>query len=425
MRATTRWLLVALTVGTVCGCLASSAAAAVYWANVSANTIGEANLDGTGVNQSFITGANGPGDVVVYGQHLYWSNSGSNTIGRAKLNGSDVDQDFITRADSPNGVVVNGQSIYWANSGSNTVGRANLDGSDVDQSFVTGADDPEGMAIDGSDIYWANHNDGRIGRATLAGGDIDQSFIPDAGSFPTRVTVAAGHIYWTTWPDNSVPTAGTIGRANLDGTDVDSNLIQSPDTPVGVAVASVSAPAADRTVDAAPVSGSVLIELPHTHRFVRLRIGQAIPVGSTVNATRGTVEITSATNHAGHTGTGRFYDGTFRITQSGPAAGLITDLTLAGPKPAGCAAPSGDTATATRRRPHSRRLWGDAHGNFSTVGSYASATERGTEWLTEDTCAGTLIRVTQGAVTIHDFPRHRSFVLKAPHSFTAHPGKGG
>jgi hypothetical protein len=41
----------------------------IYWANFIGNTIGEANLDGTGVNQSFITGASDPRGVAVDGEH--------------------------------------------------------------------------------------------------------------------------------------------------------------------------------------------------------------------------------------------------------------------------------------------------------------------------------------------------------------------
>jgi len=32
----------------------------IYWTNFASNAIGEANLDGTGVNQSFITGVDVP-----------------------------------------------------------------------------------------------------------------------------------------------------------------------------------------------------------------------------------------------------------------------------------------------------------------------------------------------------------------------------
>ena len=37
----------------------------IYWANQTPGTIGRANLDGTDVNQSFITGANFPFDIAV------------------------------------------------------------------------------------------------------------------------------------------------------------------------------------------------------------------------------------------------------------------------------------------------------------------------------------------------------------------------
>ena len=37
----------------------------VYWANFGLNTIGRANLDGTGIDQSFITGADFPFAVAV------------------------------------------------------------------------------------------------------------------------------------------------------------------------------------------------------------------------------------------------------------------------------------------------------------------------------------------------------------------------
>ena len=99
----------------------------------------------------------------------------------------------------------------------------------------------------------------------------------------------------------------------------------------------------------------------------------------------------------------------------------VAVLTLTGPKPTGCTA---GVASAARKHRRERRLWGSASGHFRTVGSDASASELGTKWLTEDTCAGTLIRVTQGAVAVDDFPHHRTFVLRAPHSFLAHPGKG-
>jgi hypothetical protein len=37
----------------------------IYWANATSGTIGPANLDGTGINQSFITGADLPADMAI------------------------------------------------------------------------------------------------------------------------------------------------------------------------------------------------------------------------------------------------------------------------------------------------------------------------------------------------------------------------
>jgi hypothetical protein len=66
-----------------------------------------------------------------------------------------------------------------------------------------------------------------------------------------------------------------------------------------------------------------------------------------------------------------------------------------------------------------RRLWGTASGRFRTKGRSASAVVRGTTWLTEDRCTGTLVRVTAGSVTVRDQVRRRSIVVKAPGSYFA------
>jgi uncharacterized protein YjbI with pentapeptide repeats len=256
----------------------------IYWANASANTIGEADLDGTDVDQSFISGASGPSDVLVHGQYLYWGNAtactedgscngtigradlngthvnedfipagtpyglavngqyiywggfGAGTIGRADLNGTDVDPKFITGLNGPDGVVVDSQKIYWANNGTNSIGEANLNGTDVDQGFISGAKGPEGMAIDIQYIYWTNVSAASIGRADLNGTDVNESFITGAGNYPTRVAVWSDDIYWTAWTNLAVPSTGTIGEADLDGTDVKKDLIYSANSPVGVAV---------------------------------------------------------------------------------------------------------------------------------------------------------------------------------------------
>src|SRR5918911_416018 len=157
--------------------LAAPADAFVYWANSGTNSIGRANLDGTGADQSFITGANAPDGVAVDGAHIYWANRA--TIGRANLDGTGASQNFIPGALNPSGVAVDGAHVHWANVNPRTIRRAKLDGTDVNQNFITGANAPAGVAVDGAHLYWTNFTGtgGAIGRANLDGTGVDQSFI--------------------------------------------------------------------------------------------------------------------------------------------------------------------------------------------------------------------------------------------------------
>jgi virginiamycin B lyase len=84
----------------------------LYWTVMEGGTIGRANLDGTGLNQTFITGANWPTGIKVDTAHIYWSNAGppngpaGTTIGRANIDGTGVNQRFITRAFIPAGLAI-------------------------------------------------------------------------------------------------------------------------------------------------------------------------------------------------------------------------------------------------------------------------------------------------------------------------------
>jgi sugar lactone lactonase YvrE len=127
----------------------------VYWANNLTNSIGRANLDGSDVDNDFITGISGPVApvaIVVDGAHIYWTATGSNRIGRANLDGSGVDQSFISGASGPLEVAVDAVHLYWTNNATGTIGRANLDGTGIDQSFISGASGPSGIAVDGPTV---------------------------------------------------------------------------------------------------------------------------------------------------------------------------------------------------------------------------------------------------------------------------------
>src|SRR5262249_59898639 len=208
-----------------------------------------ADLDGSDVDQGFISGVLHPYGLAVDGSHLYWTwNAGgicnfgqcSAFVGRAGLDGTGVETSFIGSGYSNvSGIAVDGAHLYYGRRDTQceddyeteedicftTIVVVPLDGVAV-PSIDLGEVFPNGVAVDGAHAYWGTG--ATIGRANLDGSDLDQSFIATTSSW--GVAVDGAHVYWA----NSG--ARTIGRANLDGTNVDQSFITGATHPMGVAV---------------------------------------------------------------------------------------------------------------------------------------------------------------------------------------------
>ena len=226
----------------------------IYWVNSQGTSIGRANLDGSGVDQRFITGTKGACGLAVAGSHIYWGNTnGEQSIGRASLDGTAVNERFIqgnpasrtSTGSLPCLEAVAGGQIYWSvfdGGCGDAVGRANLNGTGANQDFISNQKTPTtcpggrpfgvcGVAVSGSHIYWGNYfpGGGSIGRASLDGTGVNHTFItpsPDTlGAAPAPVCLVAvegAHIYWTNLNNGN---HRTIGRANLDGSAIDTTFI--------------------------------------------------------------------------------------------------------------------------------------------------------------------------------------------------------
>lgn len=150
-----------------------------------------------------------------------------------------------------------------------------------------------------------------------------------------------------------------------------------------------------------------------------------LPLGVAIDASRGTVVLTLARDRAGRRQVIALTGGDFVVRQHG--RNPITDIVAAGGDFATCPASarsgrSAATAARHRRSRHSvvRRLWArDNHGRFSTYGSNSVATVRGTIWLTEDRCDGTLTRVVRGRVAVYDRRLRRTVAVTAGHAYLA------
>jgi hypothetical protein len=165
------------------------------------------------------------------------------------------------------------------------------------------------------------------------------------------------------------------------------------------APASVPAPEQGRFVVLEPVSGEVQARAAGSTRYRDVEGRRRYPVGVTVDAQEGAVRLIVARDAEGGVSRAVFSDGKFTVTQA-PEGDPVATLRLTGPSYADVC---GDATASARRKRRVRRLWGDGRGAFRTSGRYSAATVRGTRWLTEDRCDGTVTRVVRGEVEVDDF----------------------
>ncbi len=203
----------------------------VYWASNGGTTIGRAKLNGTGVNNAFISGQSPVRGVTVDSQHIYWTQGAGATsaIGRANLDGSGANPNFIPHASGvqdfdavPSGIAVNPSAVFWNNTGSGEIGKANLDGSSPTGALVqTGPPVSCGIAADQNFVYWLDTGMGRIGRATVNGADRQPGFIggvTDTGA--CGVAADSSFLYWGS-------SAKAIGRAPIGGGTANNSFVSS------------------------------------------------------------------------------------------------------------------------------------------------------------------------------------------------------
>jgi len=230
----------------------------IYWAEAGSGAIGRAFLNGSSVNPDWLPVGGQPAGLAVDGRHIYWTNvgdAGQSTIGRADIDGSSVDDSFITGATfdtgEPQGVAVDKTRthIYWGNGTAATVGRANLDQngdvSQIDQSFVS-ISMPSfpfppivlGVAVDPDTVFWADTSNNSLGAAAISNPSAPNGSFITGSKRVTGVAVDNAHLYWTNPNDLMPPVSSSIGRADLNGQNVDQNFIVLPDNtqPLTVAV---------------------------------------------------------------------------------------------------------------------------------------------------------------------------------------------
>lgn len=242
------------------------------------------------------------------------------------------------------------------------------------------------------------------GASRIQGGKIDmgafETTVPGPDPDPVPVTPAEEP---DTAPAADAPTTPK-GPATASAAPA---AAASPAQPVTLAPATT--PDLGKTVNLEAAAGTVRVKLPGTDRYVDLSDASTLPVGTIVDTNDGSVTLTSGLP-GGATQTGTFGGGKFSVAQPASDKGM-TDIVLRGGwfqscVPAGATADTGKVtaraaSAASRKRKPVRSLWSkDRGGKFRTHGKTSITTVRGTSWVTEDRCEGTVVRVTDGAVDV-------------------------
>jgi hypothetical protein len=186
------------------------------------------------------------------------------------------------------------------------------------------------------------------------------------------------------------------------------------------------------------VSGEVFVRLPRSGAssaqlrpgFVPLKGVATVPIGSTIDATKGQLAITSAAAFARRPGgrtrarsRGTFAAAIFQIKQrrarqrARRARRPTTDLVLRSP-------PRSEAACAARRPPSGakgivRTLTGTAKGQFRAIGGASIATVRNATFVATDRCNGTLTEVGRGRAAVFDRARDRTVTVRAGQAYLA------
>ena len=191
-------------------------------------------------------------------------------------------------------------------------------------------------------------------------------------------------------------------------------------------------PLAGREVNVRLKAGDVFIKLPGASTrqapqsgFVPLKGVASVPVGSTVDARKGTLALKAAFNSEPVGDTRRrlqsadFGAGIFRIRQAKRArastARLATTAVLTSAP--GAQRVCSRTRAAAPRKGVVRSLSVSGQGLFRAVGATATATARNARWNTVDRCDGTLTQVGRGRVTVTDAQGRRRAVVNGGRAF--------
>jgi hypothetical protein len=254
---------------------------------------------------------------------------------------------------------------------------------------------PYGDAV-GSHVGYATSDDGAKWTATtLEAGPKPEDLAQAPGEM--HLSVASDHLGVAVWQDSA--SAKQVHA-------------------MAIGPRALPLPAIGKTANASVVSGKVRVKLRGSSKFVTLSADRPVPLGSTLDTTKGTVALETSAGAGKPLQHGEFRGGQFTPSQT--RKNPLTTLSLRGGGLSGCRTrvPSGGSAARTRRRSLVANV---SSGRFRTRGRNAAASARRAKWTITDTCGGTLTTVHSGTVLVRDFTLRKNRKLHSGQRYLAHP----
>jgi sugar lactone lactonase YvrE len=366
---------------------------------------------------------------------------GLNGVPMAGFNGPSGAGSLPGSFNAPQGITAEVDGSFWvADTGNNRVQAFNAEGTYLETIGEGALSRPRGVALglDGTLYVSDSGHDQIVAYPPGASRDGPGIQVVGPGSLPGQVDDPGG-IAVDALGRLDVADSGNarIEQFTADGTYLDSYsgegsaALQRPEgifvTPPGDLLIADSAanlivranetlppPVAGQSANITKTAGQVLVTRPHSRIAEPLNQSLHIPIGTTIDTRGGAVQIVSArSTKPGDTQVSNAFDGRFVFRQRVQPT-VETNLVLTGGSFATCptstmSRPATIALVATSKKhkaetkpkgPEIRRLWGNAKGPTETTGADASASDKGTEWLTVDYCNGTLVRVKQGVVFV-------------------------
>ena len=436
---------------------------ALWFTEQAAGKIGR--ITTAGVITEFSSGLSGSSEPSAIAKgpdgNLWYTLKAEGAIGRITPAGDVMEfSDGLTMNSSPLGIAAGPDGALWftESAAPGRIGRITTEGEITEYSMgLVAITNPWFIAAgpDGNMWFTGNNAPGRVARITLpplvrelAADQIGTAAARLRGKVRPNSQATTYHFEYGPTADYGMTTPSAYAGSSYDLAQVlatvgglapatkyhyrvvaenDAGVTTGPDRVFGTAALPLTGPPAPAPEPEPEFAKTIVAEGDHVRfkapggTWQDLEAGTELPVGVALDARRGKVNLSSSGCRGG-VQTGTFGGGVFAVRQPRSGCGRV-DVYLRGGSFKSCARPArragARRATASRTR-RVRRLWGrDSGGKYRSHGRHSHATVRGTRWLTEDRCGGTLTRVTNGAVVVRDFKRHRSVLVRAGHSYLA------